>query len=469
MKKLKFVFATIVLLAFVSCIQVNFEEDQGDYGTVVFDLSGGSNLRVVGSDGLPNLAHSKMEIIVENGGNRADVKKFDERSIKQYKASFRVGSKIKVTAIVMTQGGKWKGMLEHTVTKGINSLNLKLKKATFALEPLKFNLSGNNEFRIGFFKRSIFFKEGVARTYTSMNFVPSFCRDQLGRTYLLYNDNSPTGNVQFRRYKSDGVPDSFISPALGSQDTKFCVASDHKTGNVFVSYFPGGGMQHAIFLLKEKKAGQQAELLDISPSDAIYNLQSMAIYDDKMIIIEGGNDIKVHLYNVNGKAPITKITEKDITDLLKINIKGSLLPSPRANVTDSYMNDNAIYILYNCYTNYSPYIAVGGILKIGYGEQKKVINLFEPMKIVGRKDEYIAKNDIVNVQDETRELYGPQHFVGFDEKVLYIADDGVIREEKGGLIEVLKNKNRLVRFNINDEKILVLEGEADIESWMPEG
>ena len=91
MKKLLILFASIIFVTFVSCIQVNYDETQGDYGTVVFDLTGGSNLRSIAIDprtGLPDLAHSRMEIIVEQNGGRAEVKEFKERDEKNIKERF---------------------------------------------------------------------------------------------------------------------------------------------------------------------------------------------------------------------------------------------------------------------------------------------------------------------------------------------------------------------------------------------
>ena len=55
MKKLIFILA-VTFIAFISCKQSNFEESQGEYGTVVFDLTGSFNLRSIDqSTGLTKL------------------------------------------------------------------------------------------------------------------------------------------------------------------------------------------------------------------------------------------------------------------------------------------------------------------------------------------------------------------------------------------------------------------------------
>ena len=174
MKKLIFIFA-VVFIGFMSCKQFDFGENQenGEYGTVIFDLTGGSNLRAIDPrTGLPDLDSSKMNLIVERNGERAEVREFGETEKKQYKGTFLVGTKIRFTVIVMTKSGKWKGSSEITVASGTNNLSVKLKKAIAELEPLKFKLytdetiSSNHvrRFSLGFFddddKASPFFTEG---------------------------------------------------------------------------------------------------------------------------------------------------------------------------------------------------------------------------------------------------------------------------------------------------------------------
>lgn len=470
MKRLNFAFA-IVLLAFVSCIQVNFEEE--NYGTVVFDLAGVSNLRAIDqSTGLPILSNSKMKVIVEASGNRAKVKEFGEKDKKQYKESFPIGLKVKFTVIVMTEGSRWKGSIKHTVASGDNSLNVKLKRAVFSLEPLKFKLSKvgiHGKFELGFLengKRS-FFNEEVSGTYTSMNEIPPFCRDQVGRTYVVYNDSTSLGDLHFERYTSEGNRDtSFVSPSFNSQDSFKNICSDHKTGNIFVAC-ENGGLGWSVSLIKEKPSAKK----DITPSPPLDRIQSMAVYNNIIAIAEGGNNDKLCLYNFNGEDQnISKIAEKDITELLKIKIKGNPSAiSHRAKIMDCYMNNKDIYLLYNCYSYSYKYISVGGILKVSYSKEKDSVKLGEPVKLMGRGEYVLDGADIVNVEDDKNELYGPWRFVGLYEDVLYIADDGVVYEYgESGNVKVRENKNRLLGFNLKNGKISTMRKDNTVETWMPE-
>jgi len=475
MKGFKFAFAMLLLLL-VSCTQVNFEEN---YGTVIFDLTGTSNLRAVGQHtGLPNLRASEMKIIVESNGNRAKIEEFGRQDEKQYKGTFPVGTKIKFTAVVMTEGSKWKGSIEHTVTSGNNSLNVKLRKAAFSLEPLKFKLSKagpNGKFELGFFKNgksiNYFFNKEVSGTYTSMNEIPLFCRDQVGRTYVVYNDSTSSNALHFERYTSEGnKDDSFASPSssFGPQDVFKNICSDHKTGNIFVSYEGGGTTQPIVALIKEGSSDKK----DITPSTFVFNVQSMAVYNNIISIIETGNKDKLHLYKFNGEGQkISKIPdgEKDITGLLEMKIKNDPPATlPKAKIVDCYMNDKNIYLLYGCNSSYSDYISVGGILKVSYSEERGRVKFEEPTKLVGMEEYTFDDSNIINVKDEINELYGPRRFVGFDEDGLYIADDGVVYEREVGTTKVRENKNRLVKFNLESEKISIVGKEDKIETWMPE-
>ena len=167
MKKLIVIFV-LAFVAFVSCKQFDFGESQenGEYGTVVFDLTGGSNLRSIDpSTGLPKLKDSEMKILVEADGQRVQTVEFSGQERRQYKGTFLVGTKIRFTVIVMTKSGKWKGSSEITVASGTNNLSVKLKKAIAELEPLKFKLyrdetvSSNlvQRFSLGFFDEPPFF------------------------------------------------------------------------------------------------------------------------------------------------------------------------------------------------------------------------------------------------------------------------------------------------------------------------
>ncbi len=489
MKKLVVIFV-LAFVAFVSCKQFDFGKSQenGEYGTVVFDLTGNSNLRAIDPrTGLPDLASSKMKIIVKVEGQEKQVVEFGEEAKRQYKGTFLVGSKVKFTVIVMTKSGKWKGSSEITVASGTNNLSVKLKKAIAELEPLKFKLymdetiSSNpvKRFSLGFFDdEHPFFREGGKDIEVSIDEykkkIPSFCRDSKGRTYIFYKNNATGGDskIILKRYTSEGDEDSSFSYSDDASDrTNILVTADNKTGNVFVSYRGGIPPQTKLYLVKQEE--NNVTLKDITPIGEIKDVSTMSVYNNVISTVESDsttNKIKIYSYS-NENTPVSKLKDKEIGvekgGLLDINVEGTTRVI-NGEVVDSFMNDKHIYFLYN-YNKADIYsISTGGILKCGYSYTSGVGSINEVKRLIAKTGYIADEHNIINVKEEdgAKEFYGPQRFVGFNEDVLYIADDGMVREYEAGQTQLLENKNRLVSFNLKSEDIRVKK--ENLETWLPE-
>ena len=470
----------------MSCKQFDFGENQenGDYGTVVFDLTGGSNLRSIDqSTGLPKLEDSEMKILVEANGQRVQTVKFSGQERRQYKGTFLVGTKIKFTVIVMTKSGKWKGSSEITVASGTNNLSVKLKKAIAELEPLKFKLYDETiasnlvkRFSLGFFDdNEPFFNEKVSETMYE-NMPPSFCRDSKGRTYIFYKDNATGGDskIILKRYTSEGKEDSTFSCRVdGSDRTNIFVTADNKTGNVFVSYKIASPPQIRLYLVPE----EGNTLKDITPP-TMTHISAISVYNN--IISTVGWDTStsasaymVKLYKYNGEStPISKIGEGTINQtLLSLKVEGA--PSgkeyvPSGSFVDSFMNDKNIYLLCRNDDGSGYFASTGGIIKCDYTVQGATGTISEVKRLIAKNEYKADEHNIINVKEEdgAKEFYGPQRFVGFNEDVLYIADDGMVREYEAGQTQLLENKNRLVSFNLKSEDIRVKK--ENLETWLPE-
>ncbi|MGP1437458.1 MAG: hypothetical protein ACTTKH_00125 [Treponema sp.] len=476
MKKLAIFSVATILFLFVSCIQNNFGESQGDYGTVVFDLTGGNVRSINESTALPELSNSNMRIVVESNGKKIDEKDFKDKEERKYKKSFLVGSKIKFIVIVMTKGGKWKGIQEHTVVSGVNSLNVKLKKAVASVEPLKFKLTpqeGNYsaKFSLGFFDETPFFDEEVSSDEYNW-LIPSFCRDQKGRIYVFYKgkDGGAEEKAFIRRYTSEGDEDDKFTYELGAaQKTNFIITSDQKTGAVFASYIDLGAHKTELFFVEEGKPATLGN--SIAPAVPMGDVYAISVYDNIFSFVMKGSDyIEFYKYDAKNKS-VSPMGKKEISaNTLRMNVKGSdpSEPATSGEYVDSFMNDKNIYLMFR-YTNGKYFASTGMILKCDYavGEGGVVVSDFKKLLT---KNEYIAdEHNIINIEDEATELYGPQKFVGFNEDVLYIADDGVVQEYEAGTPQLSKNKNRLVNFSLKNESISIEKGKANLpETWMPE-
>ena len=491
MKKLIFIFA-VVFIGFMSCKQFDFGENQenGDYGTVVFDLTNRLNARAAGNDGLPDLAHSRMNITVAVDGQREETIPFSKDAAKQYKGTFLVGTKVRFGVALLTKSGKWKGSSEITVASGINNLSVKLKKTIAELEPLKFKLYMDEtdpsnlvkRFSLGFFdeddKASPFFTEGGKDIEVSIDEykekIPSFCRDSKGRTYIFYKDNagggSSTSNIILKRYTSEGDEDRSFSCGTGSDRTNILVTADTKTGNVFVSYKIGTPPQTKLYLVPE----EGSTLKDITPSrpPTMTDISAMSVYNNIISTVGWDSKYKVKLYKFNGEnTSILKIGEGTINQtLLSLKVEGA--PSGKEYVSgsfvDSFMNDKNIYLLCRNDDGSGYFASTGGIIKCDYTVQGATGNISEVERLIAKNEYKADEHNIINVKEEdgAKEFYGPQRFVGFNEDVLYIADDGMVREYEAGQAQLLENKNRLVSFNLKSEDIRVKK--ENLETWLPE-
>ena len=490
MKKLVVIFV-LAFVAFVSCKQFDFGESQenGDYGTVVFDLTGGSNLRSIDPrTGLPDLDSSKMNLIVERNGERAEVREFGETEKKQYKGTFLVGTKVRFGVALLTKSGKWKGSSEITVASGTNNLSVKLKKAIAELEPLKFKLyedktvasNAVQRFSLGFFDdEEPFFKDVEVSDTEYEKKAPSFCRDSKGRTYIFYKNSATGGDskIILKRYTSEGEEDTSFNYSVGGSDkTNILVIADNKTGNVFVSYKENATPpQTKLFLVQE---GNPAIPKDITPPSGISgDTYAMSAYNNVISTVQwdsgSGSGYKIKLYKFKGEnAPISEIGEKPINQNLVLDIKVEGAPSGKEYVSgsfvDSFMNDKNIYLLCRNDDGSGYFASTGGIIKCDYTVQGATGNISEVERLIAKNEYKADEHNIINVKEEdgAKEFYGPQRFVGFNEDVLYIADDGMIREYEAGQVQLLENKNRLVSFNLKSEDIRVKK--ENLETWLPE-
>ena len=476
MKKLIVIFV-LAFVAFVSCKQFDFGESQedGEYGTVVFDLTDRLNARAAGEYGLPNINNSRMNITIAVDGQREETISFSNGARKQYKGVFLVGTKVRFGVALLTKSGKWKGSSEITVASGTNNLSVRLKKAVAELEPLKFRLvegkdgQGNLiKFELGFFGEEIpFFNETVSGDYK--NKAPSFCRDSKGRTYIFYvdSDGLTTANKILRRYTNEGVLDTSYVKSAG-QIWNLFVVSDHKTGKLFVSYVQGGSGRE--FYLVEEGRTTELKSITLDPPSSISDMKLMAVYDGVFAFVDKEpSEYKIKLYRYEEEG--TSIGEKSLgNDFLEVDIKTSVNATTlNGEFVDCFMNDKSIYLLYKYEKNQSSFgISTGGIAKCDYDVQDETVSIKDVERLIGDTKYVADARNIVSLEDEKREFYGPQRFVGFDEDGLYVADDGVTYAYDTGAIQIKEHKNRLAYFDLRKESLSIKGEHSNLDTWMVE-
>ena len=481
MKKLIVIFV-LAFVAFVSCKQFDFGESQenGEYGTVVFDLTNRLNARAAGEYGLPNINNSRMNITIAVDGQREETISFSNGARKQYKGVFLVGTKVRFGVVLLTKSGKWKGSSEITVASGTNNLSVRLKKAVAELEPLKFRLVEDGKdhqgasiirFELGFFGEAPFFSEIVSKEYKDK--APSFCRDSKGRTYIFYTDSDDLSRAKkiLRRYTNEGVLDTSYVKSAG-QIWNLFVVSDHKTGKLFVSYVQGGSGRE--FYLVEEGRTTELKSITLDPSFAISDMKLMAVYDGVFAFVDNVSaeyKIKLYRYEEEGSAISLKaIGEKSLgNDFLKVDIKAANEGSLIGEFVDCFMNDKSVYLLYKYEKNQSSFgISTGGIAKCDYAVQDETVSIKDVERLIGDTKYVADARNIVSLEDEKREFYGPQRFVGFDEDGLYVADDGVTYAYDTGAFQIKEHKNRLAYFDLRKESLSIKGEHSNLDTWMVE-
>ena len=486
MKKLIVIFV-LAFVAFVSCKQFDFGESQenGEYGTVVFDLTNRLNARAAVEDGLPDINGSRMNITVAVDGQREETIPFSKDARKQYKGVFLVGTKVRFGVALLTKSGKWKGSSEITVASGTNNLSVRLKKAVAELEPLKFRLKEEKDihgastirFELGFFGETPFFNETVSGDYK--NKAPSFCRDSKGRTYIFYVDSDSVGSANkiLKRYTSEGILDtSFTYVKYAGQIQDLFVVSDYKTGKVFASYVQGSN-DRVFYLVEEgdpyKGTSTELKSITLDPPYSISDMKLMGVYDGVFAFVDkepSEYKIKLYRYEEGSAISLKAIGKKSLGNgFLKVDIKATNAGSLIGEFVDCFMNDKSVYLLYKYEKNQSSFgISTGGIAKCDYAVQDETVSIKDVERLIGDTEYAADARNIVSLEDEKREFYGPQRFVGFDEDGLYVADDGVTYAYDTGAFQIKEHKNRLAYFNLEQKNLSIKDEHSNLDTWMVE-
>ena len=123
------------------------------------------------------------------------------------------------------------------------------------------------------------------------------------------------------------------------------------------------------------------------------------------------------------------------------NQKLNAIVAPPSGITDMFVTDDAVYLLRSDYApvpdQYGNVYSKGVLIKYEYNKLTKTISGGTEF---GASDNG-TQNGIVVTPDTS--FYGPLKFIGFDDDVLYIADDGVTFTYFNEAPRITANKNRI--------------------------
>lgn len=271
-------FATLCLVV-TACTQ-GLDAGKGT-GTVQVVIGGGA-VRSVGANGLPEFddTNTKITVTDEAGAQLA-------QGTTSVTLSVDIGKKITVEATITTAAGVWRGSAEHTVTKGANTVAVKLSKAPKDVASLMFSITGKAPSGGNIVSLSTKTKKLLDGILIS-SAKPVTARDNIGRIYVLYED---TSSNHFKRFDVEGKEDpSFDETAITGKLPSGVNISNIKTiaidaKNNYIFLFNGD----TVYCFKEKEDHSFESFGSaVFPITAVsVNITAAAAYTDVLFVTDG--------------------------------------------------------------------------------------------------------------------------------------------------------------------------------------
>ena len=452
MKKNIIPFFMLISILFISCNQAAFEKSKAPqgYGTVVIGVDG-AEIRAIGENGLPLLNNSEMTIeVTKVDGTLIKKQTFNASAPKTMSLTLPVGEKIDVKITVENISAQWTGQKRHEVTSGANTVSVKIKKSAAVLNNLLFGTDKPYSGHAADYTLTL--KIGSTEIITKTNVRShSFCRDNRGRTYLTYQENN---DRRLERYTSEGnQEDKTFDPPSDFQ--KPMLASDHATGKVYVVAENGGNTK--LYRINEA-GGSFTELTGAS----IGYPTGYAVYNN-VLITSDYTGFKMYRINGNSFSEIMLSSSPNllVDTTITLDNPGHFV---YGEIKDLYMTKDSLYALFSYYEHSSLHFSLGGIVKYSY-TAADTTGTISKIKRIGIEDSHTLDGQTDICRTEERNFYGPVKVVGFDEKNLYIADDGVQFEFQKGKPRISANKNRIATLNKGTGELTFAPSEM---SWMQE-
>lgn len=451
MKKNVILLFAAALLTAALILQTSCNLTAPEYGIVTLDFENGA-ARSIGANGLPNLSDSTMQIDITGNSIVPITKQLEQDEPKVFSQFLPVGETIHIKVSIITPSATWAGFTDLTVESGDNEAAVKLNKVIASMWPVLFSVEGSGS--TGYiFKLNM---SGIPLAITQPGHsTPSngfFCtRDGKGRLYAAYHNGSNA--FEIRRYTAEGNFDTMVDFSGTPLNIK-SLTTDLKTGKVYVTE----GV--SIYEIKDDAAPPHTPkpntLLD-SGTGGSYD--AIAVYNGYLFSYEsaGGKKLTMRKLTDDGSGVIPSPTYQTASDPLKDIIPITGDPSihhESGECQDMFAYGNKVYMVFTIGAPYDGSKAFyGGVLEYTYTEDGSMTESgrygFGLMK---KFIEYPHGTATVVYQFEGEpqdRFYGARRIIGFEDGVLYIADDGAIFRslELVNDYELRENKNRIAKLD----------------------
>ena len=447
----KFITAVLMLsVVFFSCNQAV----KGEYATVVLDLDGSSSGgRAIGQNGLPYLKDTHITIETDGRLSGSFVKEIAPGEPKNVALTFPIGDTVRLRVKASNASGIWSGSTTFTVEEGTNAVFVKLNKTISGAQALSFSITKFlDEYGHPYEHLDVYAGNKRLNSIDEILSVPSFCRDTKGRIFVAYYYRDNDTKIGLTRCDSEGnnkktlVDNVFTSPPL--------LASDLTTGKVYL--LDGNKTLYEVGEEELNSSGTNWSSVSLSSFSSI---DCIAAHGGQLFVLgEKASDTKLYVYDINMQLPANQID----------NEKANNIGAPPSGInkyeyTDMFVTDGAVYLLRSDYAavpdQYGNVYSKGALIKYEYDKDDKEIDDKEEF---GASDNG-TQNGIVLTPDTS--FYGPLKFIGFDDDVLYIADDGVKFTYFNEVPRITANKNRIASFNTSTKSLSFTDTSA---TWAKE-
>lgn len=446
MKKNVILLFAAALLTAALILQTSCNLTAPEYGIVTLDFENGA-ARSIGANGLPNLSDSTMQIDITGNSIVPITKQLEQDEPKVFSQFLPVGETIHIKVSIITPSATWAGFTDLTVESGDNEAAVKLNKVIASMWPVLFSVEGSGS--TGYiFKLNM---SGIPLAITQPGHsTPSngfFCtRDGKGRLYAAYHNGSNA--FEIRRYTAEGNFDTMVDFSGTPLNIKG-LTTDLKTGKVYVT--EGG----SIYEIKDDAIHPHTPKPHlIVGSSGSYN--AIAAYNGYLFAYDSNvKRLKMYRLNNTGTAvvPPGYTTDRDpLKDIIPIT-GDPAIPHQSGECQDMFAYGNKVYLVFTIDAPYDSSKAFyGGVLEYTYTEDGRMTESgrygFGGMK--SYREFGPSQTAVYQFEGEPQDrFYGARRIIGFEDGVLYIADDGAIFRSIQGVQDytVRANINRIAKLD----------------------
>lgn len=435
MKKNVILLFAAALLTAVLILQTSCNLTAPEYGIVTLDFENGA-ARSIGANGLPNLSDSTMQIDITGNSIVPITKQLEKDEPKVFSQFLPVGETIHIKVSIITPSATWAGFTDLTVESGDNEAAVKLNKVIASMRPIPFSVNGSSApytFKLNMGGTPLeIAQSGSGRDYLF------FTRDGKGRLYVAYSDPP----VVIRRYTSEGDHEKKLS-LPGSVTSVDSFTTDLKTGRVYMS---SGSTLYEI--------DNNGNLMPVIGSAG--TIKASAAYNGYLFVyssLPAGGQLQMYRLTGTTAAPIGMPVQDPLKDIIPIT-GDPAIHHESGECQDMFAYGNKVYMVFTIGAPYGGSKAFyGGVLEYTYTENGHITESgrygFGVMESYKRYSG-LHETRIYRFEGEPQDrFYGARRIIGFEDGVLYIADDGAIFRslELVNDYELRENKNRIAKLD----------------------